>query len=48
MTRWGSAHRREIVENTLISFKTSFGSKFLSRNNENMSQEITIKCKLLN
>lgn len=40
--------RREKVENTFYRFKTAFGSKFLSRDDENMSQEMTIKCQLLN
>jgi transposase len=40
--------RREKVENTFFRFKTSFGSKFLSRDDQNMSNELTIKCKLLN
>jgi hypothetical protein len=40
--------RRESVENTLFCFKTSFGSKFLSRNDQNMTNEMSIKCYLLN
>ena len=40
--------RRERVENTFFRFKRSFGSEFLSRNDKNMKQEMTIKCKLLN
>jgi hypothetical protein len=40
--------RREKVENTFFRFKTSFGSKFLSRNDKNMCQEMRIKCKLFN
>jgi transposase len=40
--------RRELVENTFFRFKNSFGSKFLSRNDENMKNEMTIKCQLLN
>jgi hypothetical protein len=40
--------RREKVENTFFRFKRSFGSEFLSRNDKNMKQEMTIKCKLLN
>jgi transposase len=40
--------RREKVENTFFRFKTSFGSQFLSRAEENMQQELIIKCKLLN
>jgi hypothetical protein len=40
--------RREKVENTFFRYKKSFGSEFLSRNDENMKQETTIKCKLLN
>ncbi len=40
--------RRELVENTFFRFKGSFGSKFLSRNDDNMNNEMTIKCQLLN
>ena len=40
--------RRELAENTFFRFKSSFGSKFLSRDNDNMKNEITIKCQLLN
>ncbi len=40
--------RREKVENTFFRFKTSFGSKFLSRDDKNMKNELTIKCQLLN
>ena len=40
--------RRERVENTFFRFKKSFGSEFLSRNDQNMNQEMIIKCKLLN
>jgi len=40
--------RRELVENTFFRFKNSFGSKFLSRNGDNMKNEMTIKCQLLN
>ena len=40
--------RREKVENTFFRYKKSFGSEFLSRHDENMKQETTIKCKLLN
>jgi hypothetical protein len=40
--------RREKVENTFFRYKKSFGSEFLSRDDENMKQETTIKCKLLN
>ena len=40
--------RRESVENTFFRFKNSFGSKFLSRNEQNMKNEMTIKCQLLN
>ncbi|WP_342225825.1 hypothetical protein [Rickettsia endosymbiont of Urophora cardui] len=29
-------------------FKTSFGSKFLSRHDQNMTKEMSIKCHLLN
>ena len=39
---------RESVENTFCRFKNSFGSKFLSRNENNMKNEMTIKCQLLN
>lgn len=40
--------RRELVENTFFRFKNSFGSKFLSRGNDNMKNEMKIKCQLLN
>ena len=40
--------RRELVENTFLRFKGSFGSQFLSRDNNNMKNEMTIKCQLLN
>lgn len=40
--------RRELVENTFFRFKNSFGSKFLSRDEDNMKNEMTIKCQLLN
>ena len=40
--------RRERVENTFYRYKTSFGSHFLSRDEENMKNELTIKCHLLN
>lgn len=40
--------RRELVENTFYRFKNSFGSKFLSRDDDNMKNEMTIKCQLLN
>ena len=40
--------RRELVENTFFRFKNSFGSKFLSRGNDNMKTEIQIKRQLLN
>lgn len=40
--------RREMSENTFFRFKDSFGSRFLSRGIENMKNEITIKCRLLN
>lgn len=40
--------RREKVENTFFRFKNSFGSQFLSRNDTNMKNEMTIKCQLLN
>jgi hypothetical protein len=40
--------RREMSENTFFRFKNSFGSQFLSRGAENMKNEITIKCQLLN
>ncbi len=40
--------RREFAENAFFRFKGSFGSKFLSRGDDNMKNEITIKCQLLN
>ena len=40
--------RRELVENTFFRFKNSFGSKFLSREEDNMKNEMIIKCQLLN
>jgi hypothetical protein len=40
--------RREKVENTFFRFKNSFGSKFLSRDDQNMKIELDIKCQLLN
>lgn len=40
--------RRESVENTFFRFKGSFGSKFESRDDDNMKNEMTIKCQLLN
>jgi transposase len=40
--------RRERVENTFFRFKTSFGNKFLSREDNNMKNEMIIKCQLLN
>ena len=40
--------RRELVENTFFRFKNTFGSKFQSRNDDNMKNEMTIKCRLLN
>jgi len=40
--------RREKVENTFFRFKNTFGSKFLSRNDKNMKNELSIKCQLLN
>jgi transposase len=40
--------RREKVENTFFRYKKSFGSEFLSRDDENIKQETTIKCNLLN
>ena len=40
--------RRESAENTFFRFKNSFGSQFLSRDNDNMKNEMTIKCQLLN
>lgn len=40
--------RRELAENAFFRFKNSFGSKFLSRGNHNMKNEMTIKCQLLN
>lgn len=39
---------RELVENTFFRFKNSFGSKFLSRGDDNMKNEMIIKCQLLN
>ena len=48
---WRNKHkygRRESVENTFFRFKNSFGSKFLSRGDDNMKNEMTIKCQLLN
>ena len=40
--------RRELVVNTFFRFKSSFGSKFLSRDEDNMKNEMIIKCQLLN
>lgn len=40
--------RREKVENTFFRFKTSFGCQFLSREEQNMANEMIIKCQLLN
>ena len=40
--------KRERVENTFYRLKTSFGSQFLSRHEDNMKNELTIKCHLLN
>jgi len=40
--------RREKVENTFFRFKTSFGCQFLSREEQNMANEMIIKCHLLN
>ena len=40
--------RRELVENIFLRFKGSFGSQFLSRDNDNMNNKMTIKCQLLN
>lgn len=40
--------RRELAENVFFRFKNSFGSKFLSRGDDNMKNEMTIKCQLLN
>lgn len=40
--------RRERAENTFFRFKSSFGSKFLSRDDKNMTNEMSIKCHLLN
>jgi hypothetical protein len=37
-----------LVENTFFRFKNAFGSKFLSRDEDNMENEMTIKCQLLN
>ena len=38
----------ELVENTFFRFKGAFGSRFLSRDDDNMKNEMTIKCQLLN
>jgi IS5 family transposase len=38
--------RRELAENAFFRFKGSFGSKFLSRGDDNMKNEMTIKCQL--
>lgn len=40
--------RQEKVENTFFRFKTNFGSQFLSRSDTNMTNEMIIKCQLLN
>ena len=40
--------RRESVENTFFRLKSFFGSKFTSRNERNMQNEMIIKCQLLN
>ena len=40
--------RRELAEHAFFRFKGSFGSKFLSRGDDNMKNEMTIKCQLLN
>lgn len=40
--------RREIVENTMFRFKTIFGSKFMSRDDNARKTENRIKCQLLN
>ncbi|HBN21807.1 MAG TPA: hypothetical protein DD412_01030 [Holosporales bacterium] len=40
--------RRERVENTFYRFKTSFGRQFLSRDENNRENELTIECHLLN
>jgi hypothetical protein len=40
--------RRELAENTFFRFKNSFGSKFLSRDDDNMKNEMTIKGQFLN
>lgn len=40
--------RRERVENTFYRYKTSYGSQFQSRDENNMKNELTIKCHLLN
>lgn len=37
-----------LVENTFFRFKTAFGSNFLSREDDNMKNEMIIKCQLLN
>jgi hypothetical protein len=37
-----------LVENAFFRFKNAFGSKFLSRDEDNMENEMTIKCQLLN
>jgi len=39
---------RELVENSIFRFKNSFGSKFLSRDEDNMKNEMIIKYQLLN
>lgn len=39
---------RELVENAFFRFKNAFGSKFLSRDEDSMENEMTIKCQLLN
>ena len=36
------------VENAFFRFKNAFGSKFLSRDEDNMENEMTINCQLLN
>ncbi|MES2215464.1 MAG: hypothetical protein V4485_05590 [Pseudomonadota bacterium] len=40
--------RREKVANTFFRFKATFGSPFLSRDDTNMTNEMTIKRQLLN
>ena len=42
------SNKCDTTENTFFRFKNSFGSRFLSRDDDNMRNEMTIKCKLLN